>query len=44
MENISDKIQEIRSEYGDKALVSEDLNSDPIQQFESWLALSLIHI
>ena len=38
MENISDKIQEIRSEYGDKALVPEDLKSDPIQQFESWLA------
>ncbi len=38
MENISDKIQKIRSEYGDKALVPEDLNSDPIQQFESWLA------
>ena len=37
MENISDKILKIRSEYGDKALVKEDLNPDPIKQFESWL-------
>ena len=37
MENISDKIQKIRSEYGDKALVQEDLNGDPVKQFESWL-------
>ena len=37
MENISDKILKIRSEYGDKALVKEDLNPDPIKLFESWL-------
>ena len=41
MENISDKILKIRSEYGDKALVREDLNPNPIKQFESWLETAI---
>ena len=54
MGNTSDKLQKIRSEYGDKALKEDALNSDPVKQFELWLGeameadaeepLSLIHI
>ena len=37
MGNTSDKLQKIRSEYGDKALEEDALNSDPVKQFELWL-------
>ena len=37
MDNTSDKLQKIRSEYGDKALKEDALNSDPVKQFELWL-------
>ena len=41
MDSISDKVKNIRVEYEDKPLNLEDLNQDPLEQFNTWFQIAI---
>ena len=41
MDSISDKVKKIRVEYEDKPLNLEDLNQDPLEQFNTWFQIAI---
>ena len=41
MDSISDKVKKIRVEYEDKPLNLEDLNHDPLEQFNTWFQIAI---
>ena len=41
MDSISDKVNKIRVEYEDKPLNLEDLNQDPLLQFNTWFQIAI---
>ena len=41
MDSISDKVKKIRVEYEDKPLNLEDLNQDPLLQFNTWFQIAI---
>ena len=41
MDSISDKVKKIRVEYEDKPLNLEDLNQDPLEQFNAWFQIAI---
>ena len=41
MDSISDKVKKIRVEYEDKPLNIEDLNTNPLEQFNVWFQIAI---
>ena len=41
MDSISDKVKKIRVEYEDKPLNLEDLNQNPLEQFNTWFQIAI---
>ena len=41
MDSISDKVKKIRVEYEDKPLNIEDLDTNPLEQFNVWFQIAI---
>ena len=41
MDSISDKVKKIRVEYEDKPLNFEDLDTNPLEQFNVWFQIAI---